>query len=338
MTFTQYGVTAFQAQYWDGAGWVDVPGGNVTGNNLVWKQLTFAPVSTDRIRVLVNAALAGYARIVEVEAWTASGAPVNASPTVVLTAPAVGATYTAPAGITLSATATDSDGTISRVEFYQGVTLVGTVTAPTTVGGTQYSYNWSNVVAGNYTLSAKAYDNQNAVGSSTAVNVTVNAAGVTVVNVALAGNGAVATASSAYNYLYPVDAINDGDRKGLNWGNGGGWNDATSGTYPDWVQINFSGVKTIGEVDVFTVQDNYASPVVPTAGMTFTQYGVTAFQAQYWDGAGWVDLPGGNVTGNNLVWKQLTFAPVSTDRIRVLVNGALAGYSRIVEVEAWTAP
>jgi hypothetical protein len=51
-----------------------------------------------------------------------------------------------------------------------------------------------------------------------------------------------------------------------------------------------------------------------------------------------VDLPGGNVTGNNLVWKQLTFAPVSTDRIRVLVNGALAGYSRIVEVEAWTAP
>jgi hypothetical protein len=91
-------------------------------------------------------------------------------------------------------------------------------------------------------------------------------------------------------------------------------------------------------VDVFTLQDNFASPAVPTAGMTFTQYGVTAFQAQYWDGAGWVDLPGGNVTGNNLVWKQLTFAPVSTDRIRVLVNAALAGYSRIVEVEAWTAP
>jgi hypothetical protein len=59
---------------------------------------------------------------------------------------------------------------------------------------------------------------------------------------------------------------------------------------------------------------------------------------QYWSNGAWVDVPNGNVTGNNLVWRQFTFTPVTTDRIRVLVNGALAGHSRIVEVEAWTAP
>ena len=70
--------------------------------------------------------------------------------------------------------------------------------------------------------------------------------------------------------------------------------------------------------------------------MTFTKYGITDFQVQYWNGSAWVDVPGGNVTGNNLVWRKFTFTPVTTDRIRVLVNSALNSYSRITEVEAWT--
>jgi hypothetical protein len=44
------------------------------------------------------------------------------------------------------------------------------------------------------------------------------------------------------------------------------------------------------------------------------------------------------VTGNNLVWKKLTFTPVSTNAIRILVRNGLSGYSRITEVEAYTAP
>src|SRR5262249_51906920 len=75
-----------------------------------------------------------------------------------------------------------------------------------------------------------------------------------------------------------------------------------------------------------------------TSSMTFTQYGLTAFQVQYWNGSAWVDVPGGNVTGNNLVWRQFTFAPISTDRIRVLVNSTQDNvWSRITELEAWTA-
>lgn len=73
-----------------------------------------------------------------------------------------------PATIALSATAADSDGTISKVEFYNGSTLVAQdTTAP-------YNATLSNLNAGTYNLTAKASDNKGAVSTSTnvAVNVT----------------------------------------------------------------------------------------------------------------------------------------------------------------------
>jgi F5/8 type C domain/NedA-like, galactose-binding domain len=155
------------------------------------------------------------------------------------------------------------------------------------------------------------------------------------VNVALAANGSMATASSTYNNSFPVAAVNDGDHKGLNWGNGGGWNDATATAYPDWVQIDFSASQTINEIDLFTIQDNYNSPAAPTLGMQFSRYGVTDFEVQYWTGSAWVDVPGGNVTGNRNVWRQFGFANITTSKIRVLVNNSLGNYSRIVEIEAY---
>jgi hypothetical protein len=70
--------------------------------------------------------------------------------------------------------------------------------------------------------------------------------------------------------------------------------------------------------------------------MTFSSYGITDFEVEYWTGTVWTAVPGGTITGNNLVWRRITFTAITTDRIRVVVNGALAGYSRIVEIEAWT--
>jgi GH18 family chitinase len=98
------------------------------------------------------------------------GVTANANPTVSLTAPYNGAVYTAPATITITANAADADGSISKVEFYNGATLLNTVTAA------PYSFNWSNVAAGNYSITAKAYDNLNAVTSSGAVSVSVQTA------------------------------------------------------------------------------------------------------------------------------------------------------------------
>ena len=154
-------------------------------------------------------------------------------------------------------------------------------------------------------------------------------------NVAAASAGAMASASSTYNSGYgPAGAIN-GDRKGANWGAGGGWRDATAGAFPDWLQINFAGAKTISEVRVFSVQDNYTSPVEPTTTQTFSLYGVTAFTVQYWDGAQWLTVQGGAITGNRNVWRTVTFPAVTTARIRVLVNASSDQNSRIAEVEAY---
>jgi subtilisin family serine protease len=329
-TFTKYGITNFDIQYWDGSAWVTVPGGSITGNNLVWRTVTFPAVTTSRIRVVVNGSLGGYSRITEVEAYSTTGGSVNAPPVVTLTSPLTGAISTAPTSIVMTATASDSDGTVSRVDFYNGSTFLGSAAA------VPYSFTWNGVAAGSYTLSARAYDNLGAWTDSIAVTVTVTGA-VARSNVALAANGGLATASSQYSVNYPVAAVINGDRKGLVWGSGGGWNDATNSTYPDWVEIAFNGAKTIDEIDLFTLQDTYNAPLEPTATQTFSKYGVTAFDIQYWDGAVWVTLPGGSITGNNLVWRTVTFPAVTTSRIRVLVNGSLGGYSRITEIEAYSA-
>ncbi len=96
-------------------------------------------------------------------------APANTAPTVSITAPANNATFTAPASITLNATATDAGGSVSNVQFYNGTTLLGTD------DNSPYSYTWSNVTAGTYTITAKATDNLGAVTTSSAITVIVKA-------------------------------------------------------------------------------------------------------------------------------------------------------------------
>jgi hypothetical protein len=92
----------------------------------------------------------------------------NTPPAVSLTAPASGAGFTAPANITISASAADADGSISKVDFYAGTALIGTSTV------SPYQMNWSNVATGNYSLSAVATDNFGATTNSAAAAVSVN--------------------------------------------------------------------------------------------------------------------------------------------------------------------
>ncbi|MES3001249.1 MAG: Ig-like domain-containing protein [Pseudomonadota bacterium] len=90
-------------------------------------------------------------------------------PTVFLTSPASGAAYSAPASISLAANAADPDGTVQRVDYYAGSSLVATsTTAP-------FSATWSNVGAGAYTLTARATDNAGAQTTSSPVTVSVAA-------------------------------------------------------------------------------------------------------------------------------------------------------------------
>ena len=229
MSFTQYGITNFEVQYWTGTTWADISNGSVTGNSNIWRQFFFAAITTNKIRVLTSASSDSWSRLTEVEAYTSVPPP------------------------------------------------------PT--------------------------------------------------NFALSANGATASASSYFNGFAPSGAIN-GDRKGLGLGNNGYWSTASAGL-PAWIEVDFSGSKTIKEIDVITEQDNYTYPFEPTQTMTFSQYGITAYEVQYWNGAAWVDVTGGNVTGNNLVWRKFRFAPLTTNKIRVLSLASPDSWSRVMEIEAW---
>jgi RHS repeat-associated protein len=230
MTFSNYGLTAYQVQYWTGSAWANISGASVTGNNKVWRKFTFAPLTTTKIRVSTSASPDGFSRLTEVEAWT------------------------------------------------------GPSPAP------RY-------------------------------------------NLAL---GATATASSSWSSGWGPDSVVNGDRKSLNPGNGGAWVDAgPAATFPDWVQVDFGTNKIIEEIDVFTLQDNYAGSAEPTEAMTFTQWGLTGYQVQYWDGSNWVQVPGASVTGNNKIWRKFVFSPLTTNKIRVLTSASVDGFSRLTEIEAY---
>lgn len=96
---------------------------------------------------------------------------VNNPPTANITAPTNGATFAAPTNVTVTATGTDLDGTVVRMEFYQGTNLIGVDTnAP-------YSITISNVASGIYTIFARATDNLGATGISAPVTFTVTRAG-----------------------------------------------------------------------------------------------------------------------------------------------------------------
>jgi len=116
---------------------------------------------------------------------------IDTPPTVSITAPTPSQVFTAPASIAITATASDTDGTISKVEFYNGANLLGTSsTSP-------YSFTWTNVAAGSYTLTAKAYDNYNLTTTSSGVNVISDAPPTVSLTAPAANTNYIAPASVA---------------------------------------------------------------------------------------------------------------------------------------------
>ena len=78
----------------------------------------------------------------------------NALPIVALTNPPGGSSFTAPAELSLEATASDLDGSVTNVAFYAGTTKIGEDATP------PFSFLWTNVSAGAYSLTARAIDDQ----------------------------------------------------------------------------------------------------------------------------------------------------------------------------------
>jgi YD repeat-containing protein len=95
--------------------------------------------------------------------------PMAASnpPAASITSPANNASFITPANITINGSASDSDGSISKVEFFQGATKLGEDTSA------PYSFIWNDVAVGSYALSVVATDNAGVTTTSGSVNVAV---------------------------------------------------------------------------------------------------------------------------------------------------------------------
>jgi glucose/arabinose dehydrogenase len=93
------------------------------------------------------------------------GPVTNQPPTVSLSAAATGVRGKP---MTLTASAADSDGTIAKVEFFDGGSKLGEDT------GSPYSFSWTPGTSGVHTLTARATDSNAATATSAPVTVTVS--------------------------------------------------------------------------------------------------------------------------------------------------------------------
>jgi subtilisin family serine protease len=135
----------------------------------------------------------------------------NSAPSVSLSSPTGGTVFTAPAGINVTAVASDADGTVGRVDFYAGGQLIGTAAS------SPYGVNWGNVAAGTYSLTAVATDNAGAQTTSAAVSITVNARPS-----ANAGGPYSAQAGQAVQFDGGLSTDSDGTITSYSWSFGDG--------------------------------------------------------------------------------------------------------------------
>jgi hypothetical protein len=139
---------------------------------------------------------------VTLQAAALTSSSANIPPFVALTSPANNANFSAGGNITLTATANDLDGTVSKVEFFEGATKLGEDdTSP-------YTFDWNDVPAGFYAISARATDNEGLLSYSSPVEVFVS------------GTGGSLTGSIALppDLPHAVNLTAEGTRDWVHWG------------------------------------------------------------------------------------------------------------------------
>jgi hypothetical protein len=103
-----------------------------------------------------------------IENWSVGGGGTNQAPAVSIVSPSNGANFTTGSSITVRANASDADGSVTKVEFFNNGSKLGEDAS------SPYEYTISNAVRGNYNLTAKATDNIGASTTSSAIVVIVN--------------------------------------------------------------------------------------------------------------------------------------------------------------------
>ena len=140
----------------------------------------------------------------------------------------------------LQADATDSDGTIVKVEFYNGTDKLGEDTS------SPFSFHWTGVAAGNYTLRASAIDNLGATNVSTNISIIVrnSVSPILLRDVATASGNFTFSIQTESNWTYTVEFVNDlgsGAWQTLRTIQGNGMSviveDAISGSSARWYRV-----------------------------------------------------------------------------------------------------
>lgn len=134
----------------------------------------------------------------------------NNLPAITLTSPASGASYTAPASVNLAASVTANGQTITKVQFYNGATLLGEDTS------SPYSFTWSNVLAGSYSLTARAVYGAGSTVNSSAVTISVSGLPAPWQTVDIGSVGVVGSASVS-NGVYTVKGAGNISSSGDNF-------------------------------------------------------------------------------------------------------------------------
>ncbi|MBC7488263.1 MAG: T9SS type A sorting domain-containing protein [Cytophagaceae bacterium] len=147
----------------------DQDGFNVTLSNTLKAGLYYVSIDgTGNGDPLVS----GYTDYSSLGSYTISGtipqSKNNNYPTVAITSPINNQQFEFPGNVTIVVSASDSDGSIAKVEFYNSTHKLGeAITAP-------YSYQWNNIPSGSFALIAKATDNKGAVTTSEEVIIVIN--------------------------------------------------------------------------------------------------------------------------------------------------------------------
>jgi hypothetical protein len=140
--------------------------GSGTGINGKWKYID----NLDAFLGLQDA-VAGNIWLYKPIGWIEPGGSGNARPVVNIVEPANGATFESGQPIVITADATDPDGAIVRVDFFQGSLKLGEDTTPPS----PYTFTWNNPPSGTHSLTAVAFDDRGAQTTSPPVTVTVEA-------------------------------------------------------------------------------------------------------------------------------------------------------------------
>ncbi|WEH43395.1 glycoside hydrolase family 48 protein [Streptomyces sp. AM 2-1-1] len=138
----------------------------VTVKNAAWNGTIAAGAATSTGAQFTYSGTNAAPTTFAVNGTTCAGA--HQPPIALLTSPAAGSVFTAGDAVPLAATAAAADGArISKVEFYDDTTLLGTDTT------SPYTYSATGLTAGGHSVYARAYDSLGASAESTPAGITV---------------------------------------------------------------------------------------------------------------------------------------------------------------------